>query len=92
MGQLVLVGNAEDLCYRGAYRLGRMHCLPPQTCKGKQMVRRATIAVLRKASVAGSTQIDYVLRDLSEIPPIQLLCELALVIMHLLSNFIVLCK
>ena len=29
VGQLVLVGDAEDLSKRGAYRLGRVHCLHP---------------------------------------------------------------
>ena len=67
VGQLVLVGDAEGLCHRGAYRLGRIHCLHPQTHKGKQIVRRVTVVVMDKASVAGSTQIDYVLRDLSKI-------------------------
>jgi len=28
-GQLVLVGDAEDISERGAYRLGRIHCLHP---------------------------------------------------------------
>ena len=70
VGQMVLVGDAEDLCHRETYHLGRMHCLHPQTRKGKQIVCRAMVAALGKVSVAGSTQIDYVLRDLSKIAPI----------------------
>ena len=64
------VGDAKHLCYRGAYRLSRINCVHPQTCKNKQIVHHATVAVLGKASVAGSTQIDYVLQDLSKIAPI----------------------
>ena len=33
MGQLVLVGDAEDVTYRGAYRLGRIHSLHPHIRK-----------------------------------------------------------
>ena len=44
-GQLVLVGNAEDTNKRGTYRLGRVHCVHPQLRRGKEIVRRATIAV-----------------------------------------------
>ena len=45
-GQLLLVGDAEDLSYRGAYRLGGIHCLHPQIRRGKEIVCRATVAVL----------------------------------------------
>ena len=65
-----VVGDAKDLSHRGAYRLGRIHCLHPQTRKGKQIVRRALVAVMGKASVAETTQIDYVLQDLSKIAPV----------------------
>ena len=47
VNQLVLVGDTEQssgskntYSYRGAYRLGRVQCLHPQTRKGKQIVRR----------------------------------------------------
>ena len=65
----MLVGDADDLSYRGAYRLGRVHCLHPQIRKGKQIVCRATIAVLRRNSAAGSGMLEYVLRDISKIAP-----------------------
>ena len=68
-GQLVLVGDAGDLSYRGAYRLGRIERLHPQIRKGKELVRRATVAVLGKGS-AGSFQVEYVLRDISKIAPV----------------------
>ena len=48
VGQLVLVGDAEDVTYRGAYRLGRIHSLHPHIRRGKEIIRRATVAVLAK--------------------------------------------
>ena len=70
VGQLVLVGDAEDLSKRGAYRLGRVHCVHPQIRKGREIVRRATIAVLSKIPDSEKTEIKYILRDLSKIAPV----------------------
>ena len=70
VGQLVLVGDAEDLSKRGAYRLGRVHCVHPQVRKGREIVRRATIGVLSKDPDSGKTEIKYVMRDLSKIAPV----------------------
>ena len=67
VGQLVLVGDADDISKRGAYRLGRVHRVHPQMYKGREIVRRATIAVLKNS---GSGDIEYVLRDISKIAPI----------------------
>ena len=65
-GQLVLVGDAEYLsCWEG-YRLERIERLHPQFRNGKELVRRATVAVLGKES-ARSSHVEYVLRDLSKI-------------------------
>ena len=69
-GQLVLVGDAEDLASKGAYRLGRIHSLHPQLRKEKEIVRRATVAVLKNSSTAGNCEIEYVLRDLAKIAPV----------------------
>ena len=66
-GQLVLVGGADDIAGRGSYRLGRIHRLHPQTRKGKEIVRRATIAVMGNNA---SGEIEYVLRDLAKIAPV----------------------
>ena len=67
-GQLVLVGDAEDLAHKGAYRLGRVHSLHPQIRRGKEIVWRATIAVLAKKSTAADPdKIECILRDLSKI-------------------------
>ena len=63
-GQLVLVGNAEDTNKRGTYRLGTVHCVHPQLRRSKEIVRRATIAVLKNS---GSKEIEYILRDVSKI-------------------------
>ena len=65
-GQLVLVGDASDISKRGTYRLGRIHAVYPQTRKGREFVRRATVAVLIHS---GSGEIEYILRDVSKIAP-----------------------
>jgi len=66
-GQLVLVADAGDITKRGAYRLERVHCIHSQLRKGKEIVRRATIAVLKSN---GPGEIEYLLRDLSKIAPV----------------------
>ena len=67
VGQLVLVGDADNISKRGAYRLGRVHRVYPQTYKGREIVCRATTAVLKNS---GSGDIEYVLRDIFKIAPI----------------------
>jgi len=69
-GKLVLVGDAEDISSKGAYRLGRIHRRHPQFRKGKEVVRWVTVAVLGRESAAGNREIEYVLRDLSKIAPV----------------------
>ena len=69
-GQLVLLGDSEDVFHKGAYLLGRIHRLQPQLRKGREIVRRATVAVLSKKNPAGSAELEYVLRDLSKIAPV----------------------
>ena len=66
-GQLVLVGDAPDISNRGTYRIGRIHKVHPQLRNGKEIVRRATVAVLKHS---GSGEIEYILRDLSKIAPL----------------------
>ena len=66
-GQLVSVGDASDFSKRGAYTLGRIHAVHPQIRKGKEVVRRATVAVLKHS---GSGEVEYILRDLSKIAPV----------------------
>ena len=70
VGQLVLVGDAEDLSKRRAYRLGRVHCLHPQVHKERDIIRRATVAVLARNPDSGKTEIKYILRDLFKIAPV----------------------
>ena len=70
VGQLVLVGDAEDLTKRGAYRLGRIHCIHSETRKGREIVGRGTVAVLARNLDTGSYEIKYILRDLSKIAPV----------------------
>ena len=58
---------AEDICKRGTYRLGKIHCVHPQIKNGKEIVRRAIVAVLKNS---GSGEVEYVLRDLSKLAPV----------------------
>ena len=62
------MGDAEHLAKRGVCRLERIHAVHPQIRQGKKSVRRATIAVLKNT---GSGEIEYVLRDVARIAPIQ---------------------
>ena len=64
----MLVGDANDIAKRGHYRLGRIHKVHPQIRKGREIVRRATVAVLKHS---GSGELEYVLRDLSKIAPFE---------------------
>ena len=63
---MVLVGDAEDISRRGAYRLGRVHRVHTQWRNGKELVRRATVAVLKDCG-DGTYKIEYTLRDISQI-------------------------
>ena len=58
-GQLVLVGDAEDLAKRGVYRLGRIHAVHPQIRQGKKIVRRATILQYLKIRVLVKSNMFY---------------------------------
>ena len=64
-GQLVLVGDAPDISKRGTYRLGRIRAVHPQVRKGKEIVSRDTVAVLK---YSGPGEIEYILRDLPKFP------------------------
>ena len=66
-GQLVLLGDADDISGRGAYRLGKIHCLHPHIRQGKEVIRRATVAVFSNSK---SGEMEHVLRDLSKIAPV----------------------
>ena len=65
-GQLVLVGDADDIAKRGAYRLGRIRAVHPQIKNGKEYVRRATVTVLKN----DNGEIEHILRDISKIAPL----------------------
>ena len=69
-GQLVLVGDSEDLSCRGAYRLGHVEKLHPRIRKAKEIVRQAPMPVLSKKLGKHDPNIEYVLRDLSKIAPV----------------------
>ena len=59
--QLIVVGDAEDMSMRGAYRLGRVHRVHPQRRNEKELVRRATVAVFKDCG-NGTNKIEYILR------------------------------
>ena len=56
-GQLVLVGDSENICKRGSYRIRRIHSIHLQFRNGKEIVRRATVAALAKNSDSGSNNL-----------------------------------
>ena len=67
----MLVGDAEDFTRWVAYRLGCIQCLHPKKSKGKNIVRRATMAVIaRGASAADSPKVEYIVWDLPKIAPV----------------------
>ena len=59
-----------DIAQRGTYHLGRIHAVHPQIRNGKELVRRATVAVLAGASAGGPAKVEYILRDISKIAPV----------------------
>ena len=69
-GQSVLVGDSEDFTKRGTYRLGRIHLVHPQIRNGRELARRATVAVLAKGTVGGPDKIEYILKEVSKIAPV----------------------
>ena len=73
-GQLVVMGSLEDISKRGQYRLGRVHEVLPQIRNGKPIVRRAKIAVAN-LNDSGEVKIDYVMRDISRLAPVETTCS-----------------
>ena len=67
VGQMVLVSDAGDSSKRGAYRMGRIYRLHLKLLTGKEIVCRATVAVVKKNAAAG--EIEYILRNISKITP-----------------------
>ena len=67
VGRGLVVGDAHDFLKRGAYSLGRIHRIHPQKRKEREIVRRATVAVLKNSS---SSEIEYILRDISKFAPL----------------------
>ena len=47
--------------------MGRIHSLHTQLRKGKEIVRRATMTVLKNCCTSGNCEVEYVLRDLAKI-------------------------
>ena len=57
IGQLLLVGDKEDLLTKGKHRVGRVAKTFPQTNHGKPIVRRAKIAVTNFDSGKGTMSL-----------------------------------
>ena len=70
-GQLVVMGSLEDISRRGRYQLGRIEEVIPQIRNGKPIVRRAKIAVAKVDENTGDVEVQYVLRDVSRIAPVE---------------------
>ena len=60
-----------DITSRGAYRLGRVHSVHPGVRDGKEIVRRATVAVAKKDDQTGEVGVTLIVRDLSKIAPVE---------------------
>ena len=70
-GQLVVMGSLEDISKRGRYKLGRIEEVIPQIRNGKPIVRRAKVAVTKVNETTGEVIIEYVLRDVSRLAPVE---------------------
>ena len=70
-GQLVILGSLDDIAKRGNYRLGRVQEVIPQFRKGKPIVRRAKVAVSKLDDTTGEVKVEYVLRDIPCIAPVE---------------------
>ena len=70
IGQLVMVGDAEDIGRRGHYRLGRVVEVLPQIYRGRPIVRRGKVAVTVHDPGKNSYKLDHIYRDISKIAPV----------------------
>ena len=70
-GQLVVIGSLEDISKRGKYKLGRIEEVIPQIRKEKPIVRQAKVAVTKVNETTGEVKIEYVLRDVSRLAPVE---------------------
>ena len=70
IGDLVLVGDADDIAVRGKYRVGRIAEVFPQLHHGTPIVRRAKVAVSEYDRANNMYQIVHIYRDISRIAPV----------------------
>ena len=70
VGELVLVGDAEDVAVRGKYRVGRIPEVFLQMHQGKPLVRKAKIAVTEYDSKNDLYKVGHIYRDISRIAPV----------------------
>ena len=67
----MVMGSLEDISKRGRYKLGRIEKVIPQIRNGKPIVRRAKVAVTKVNETTGEIKIEYVLRDVSRLAPVE---------------------
>ena len=70
VGELVLVGDAEDVAVRGKHRVGRIAEVFSQMHHGKPLVRRAKIVVTEYDSKNDLYKVEHIYRDISRIAPV----------------------
>ena len=70
-GQLVVMGSLEDISKRERYKLGRIEEVILQIRNGKPIVRRAKVAVTKVNETTREVIIEYVLRDVSRLAPVE---------------------
>ena len=70
VGELVLVGDAEDVAVRGKYRMGRIAEAFLEIHQGKPLVRRANIAVTEYDSRNDIYKVEHIYRSISRIAPV----------------------
>ena len=64
VGELVLVGDTENISDRGKYPVGRIAKIFPQMHHGKPFVRRAKVAVTVYDLESGTYRVDHIFRDI----------------------------
>ena len=70
VGELVLVGDAENISDRGKYRVDKTLEIFPQMHRGKPIVRRVKVVVTVYNLKSGTYKVDHIFRDISRNAPV----------------------
>ena len=68
--QLVAMSSLENISQRGKYKLGRIEKVISQISNGKPKVRQAKVAVTKVDETKGEVKIEYMLRNVSRLDPV----------------------